>query len=241
MPVQARKPGGSAVAWKCRAQKAKGAGSLAGSRPLLSELFEDLASAARAQLPDAAVARGLRACAPAPRARSVTVPLCEPSRRRMKSAVAHRFLGTPVTRCSAEVPVARRFLEFVSALLVTPVARYHLRFVDPPATPVARCCVRTVSGCSWTSVARCLRLPGSADLNPGCPVSLAHRSVPCPPRFPVASGSPIRSPRNPGRPALPELRPTLVNLGFPRPPGIGPAPPESPVARCFLRCGFESP
>jgi hypothetical protein len=97
--------------------KAKGAGSLAGSRPLLSELFEDLASATRTQLPDAAVARGLRACAPAPRARSVIVPLREPFRRRLKPVVAHRFPGTPVARCSEEAPVTRHSLKFVSALI----------------------------------------------------------------------------------------------------------------------------
>ena len=77
--------------------------------------------------------------------------------------------GRPVPRGSSGRPALPE-IRFRS--LATPVARSHLRFVDPPATPVSRGCLRAVAGCSWTSVARCPRLPGSASLDFGCPSSL---------------------------------------------------------------------
>lgn len=76
--------------------------------------------------------------------------------------------------------------------LATPVARSHLRFVDPPATPVSRGCLRPFP------VDRGPRLPAaraSPVRHPWTSVARRpwRRSVPCPLRFPLASGSPIRS------------------------------------------------
>jgi len=115
---------------------------------------------------------------------SVTIPLCEPACRPLKSPVAWFFPGTPVARRSAEASVARRFLKFVSALWrprlpgVPSIRRsvcnsgcpwllsFRLRFFLDVGCPLP---LNRRSGSPWTPVARCPRSPFPMLLKPRLP------------------------------------------------------------------------
>jgi hypothetical protein len=115
---------------------------------------------------------------------SVTIPLCEPACRPLKSPVAWFFPGTPVARRSAEASVARRFLKFVSALWrprlpgVPSIRRsvcnsgcpwllpFRLRFFLDLGCPLP---LNRRSGSPWTPVARCPRSPFPMLLKPRLP------------------------------------------------------------------------
>jgi hypothetical protein len=125
-----------------------------------------------------------------------------------------RNSGCPAPRGSSSCPALPeiRFRSFGDAgCPVPPQIRRPTCNSGFPLLPAARFRLFGDLGCPLSAP------PRFGWPEPRLPGAPAHRSVPCPPRFPVTSGSPIRSPWSSGFPTLPEPRPTLVNLGFPRP------------------------